>query len=221
MTLLLVRGQSAFSQDSFQLPPNPQVFDVGNLASDGTGGRQMIVRPLEPREVGLAWIFFPPHWQLPETFPDPTPATPAQRSVFLTEGTPLVLVIPQLAHFPSGATIGISDEFNDSNIGVHASIHYLNFVTATIYGPHEYLLPLGSLSQGVYHLTFDLTQSNEGSDQMTISNGYLNFVVNPVPEPATAILFGMGTIVILFVRWPKFVNTIKQSLRQVDCLSRS
>jgi len=63
--------------------PNPQTFDLGDIASDGSAGRQNHVRPLEPDEVGHAWKFFPPHLQLPEVFPDPTPATPAQQSIFL------------------------------------------------------------------------------------------------------------------------------------------
>jgi hypothetical protein len=42
MTLSLVHGQSAFSQDSLQLPPNPQVFDVGNLASDWPAVEKLI-----------------------------------------------------------------------------------------------------------------------------------------------------------------------------------
>ena len=180
--------------------PNPQTFDLGDIASDGSAGRQNHVRPLEPDEVGHAWKFFPPHLQLPEVFPDPTPATPAQQSIFLTEGSPLVLVIPQLAHFPTGANVSVEHQLDGREIIVQASIHYLPFATATIYGPHEYLMLIGLLDPGEYHLTFNLSQTSDYSDQVTLMSGFMDFVVHPIPEPSSAVLCGLSAICLLSAR---------------------
>ncbi|HVT29790.1 MAG TPA: hypothetical protein VHE81_17360, partial [Lacipirellulaceae bacterium] len=83
----------------------PQNTDLGNIASDGSGGRQPIVRPLEAADVGHLWTFFPPHFQLPDIYSAPTPATPAQSDVVLRAGMPLVLVLPELQHFPESANV--------------------------------------------------------------------------------------------------------------------
>src|SRR3954451_9585569 len=122
--------------------PGTGVIDLGNIASDGSGGRQIVIRPAEPDDIGKAWNFFPPHLQLPDVFPDETPATPAQQTFYLMANTPLILAIPQLAHFPSGASIAVSYSIDHQEITVDASLHDAGFVTGTIYGPHEYLLPI-------------------------------------------------------------------------------
>ncbi len=162
---------------------NSGVIDLGNIASDGTGGRQIVMRPTEPEDTGMTWKFFPPHFQLPDVFPDPTPATPAQQSYYLLEHSPLILAIPQLAHFPSGASIGVTYSVDNKDIIVDATLRDLGYVTATIYGPHEYLLPIAGLNSGEYHLTFNLIYSSVYSDQVTQTSGFIEFAVHPVPEP--------------------------------------
>ena len=89
-------------------PLVPPDGNLGNIASDGAGGRQIQIRPMKPADVGQQWEFFPPHDILPDIFPDPTPATPSQADIYLTAGTPLILALPQLRHFPFGANVSVS-----------------------------------------------------------------------------------------------------------------
>lgn len=179
--------------DPYELP-NPRLVDLGDIASDGLGGRQNQVRPLEPDDVGREWKFFPPHLQLPEVFPEPTPATPSQQSILLREGLPLVFVIPQLAHYPFGAKIDVEHQRSGSEITIQASIHHLSYSTATIYGPHEYLLPLGTLDSGEYHITFDLSHTSDYSNQVTLLSGFMEFTVHPIPEPSSAVLGSLSAV---------------------------
>jgi hypothetical protein len=73
-------------------------------------------------------------------------------------------------------------------INVDASLHYWGSVTATIYGPHEYLHPIGPLDAGEYRLTLNLaTSSVFDSTEPSIATGYIDFVVHPVPEPSAAL----------------------------------
>lgn len=197
-SLFLASG--AYAQvflDPWFSPPEEHA-DLGDITSDGTGGRQIQIRPLEAEDIGRMWKFFPPHFQLPEVFPDPTPATPAQQDILLTTGTSLVLVLPQLQHFPSGASVSVSHSISGHEIRVDASIHYLGYDTATIYGPHEYLHPLGMLTAGEYRLTLNLSQSSELSlVYPSTTTGYVDFVVQPIPEPTTFVLFGVCSTILV------------------------
>jgi hypothetical protein len=134
--------------------PGTGVIDLGNIASDGSGGRQIVIRPAEPDDVGKAWNFFPPHLQLQQTY-------------YLMANAPLILAIPQLAHFPSGASVAVSYSIDHQEITVDASLHDAGFVTGTIYGPHEYLLPIAGLDAGDYHLTFNMNYSSAYSPYVT------------------------------------------------------
>ena len=183
---------------------NPQNPDLGNIASDGSGGRQIQIRPLKPDDIGHMWKFFPPHYQLPEYFPDPPPPTPAQDDILLTAGTPLLLVLPQLQHFPNGADVFVSHMINGRQITVDASIHYLGYSTDTIYGPHEYLHPLGSLDAGQYRLTLNFAWSSEfGSLDPSTTMGYVDFVVRAIPEPSSLVLIGTSIFLLLPVNCRK------------------
>ncbi len=179
---------------------DPQNVDLGNIASDGSGGRQTQIRPFEADEIGQVWKFFSPHYQLPEYFPDPPPPTPAQDDIFLTAGTPLILVLPQLQHFPNGADVSVSHAINGQQIIVDASIHYLGFSTATIYGPHEYLHPLGALDAGQYRLTLNFAWSSEfGPPDPSITTGHIDFVVHAIPEPSSLALICSSVFIMLLV----------------------
>jgi hypothetical protein len=180
--------------------PFPTQIDLGDISSDGFGGRQILVRPLEIAEIGRSWKFFPPHDQLPEWYPEPTPATPAQSSVYLAADMPLVLVLPQLAHFPNIAGVSVAHLVSGREITVAAAIHSTSGYTATIYGPHEYLYPLGTLEPGEYRLQFDLERSNDFNSSTSFTTGYVHFTVHAaaVPEPATWMMCAgaMGTLVL-------------------------
>lgn len=175
-----------------------QSGDLGNVSSDGSGGRQILIRPLELEDVGQQWKFFPPHDQLPEYYPEPTPATPAQELVFLPAGAPLVLVLPQLQHYPSGADVAVSHSVDGNQIVAEASIHFLGYITNTIYGPHEYVHPLGSFAPGEYRLTLNLTMSDVFAPTSSRLTGYVDFVVQPVPEPSTVamVFLYVGPVVV-------------------------
>lgn len=175
------------------LPTASGDIDLGNLASDGTGGRQMVLRPEESSDVGATWKFFPPQLQLPSV-PDPTSATPAQDSYYLVEHSPLTLAIPQLAHFPVVAETDVSYSIQGNEITVNAILHSGSVVTATIYGPHEYLLAIPGLDAGEYRLHFNLTESVMESDQITRMSGFFDFSVHSVPEPGFAPILLSGVL---------------------------
>jgi hypothetical protein len=159
--------------------PGEGTIDIGNITNDGGGGRQIVMRPAEPEDVGRTWKFFA------DEFFEPTPATPAQQEFYLREHLPLILAIPQLAHFPFGASIDVSYSMNGNNITVDAAMHFLGYTTATIYGPHEYLLPISGLDEGEYRLALNLTHSSVYSDQTSETTGFIEFVVHQVPEPSS------------------------------------
>jgi hypothetical protein len=170
--------------------------DLGDISSTGESGRQLHIRPLRDSDVGRSWVYFPPHRQLPDIFPDPTPPSPRQDSLFLTEATPLVVVIPQLQHKPMVGRIDI-DYYLDGNIlTINASLHLLPAVTATIYGPHEFLLPIGELPAGDYRLRFNMTRTYDYSDSELTTTGFADFQVHGVPEPATTSLAVVGFVIV-------------------------
>jgi hypothetical protein len=177
-------GGSSFADVTVE-PWSPPDSDQGNIASDGSGGRQIQIRPMTSQDIGQQWAFFPAHELYPEIFPDPTPATPAQSDIYLTAGTPLILALPQLPHFPWGANVSLSHSIVGQQITVDATIEYLAYSADTIYGRHEYLEPLGSLSAGTYRLNLNLVQSAEVRTPGTWrTTGYVDFVVHAVPEPS-------------------------------------
>jgi hypothetical protein len=200
LCLVLARPSHAGEYELVPVEENPFAthVDLGDITSDGSGNRQILVRPQELGDIGHEWKFFPPHDQLPNYFPEPTPATPAQSTVHLTSDVPLILVLPQLRHKPSLASISVSHLRNDNEITVDADIHWFGGVTRAIYGPHEYLYQLGYLEPGAYRLRLNLDQSDELSSQTRFATGYVDFVVHPatVPEPSTMlmVLGGLGTL---------------------------
>jgi hypothetical protein len=173
-------------------------IDLGNLASDGSGGRQMVMRPMTPDDnADWPWQFFVS--PIPGVSSTPTPATPSQESYYLLENEPLILAIPLLQHFPIGADVAAHYSVSGHEMIVDATMHYLGYFTHTIYGPHEYLLPVSGLSSGQYNLTFNLTYSGEGAGVDDRTTGYMDFMVHAVPEPTiaafttcVALLIGIG-----------------------------
>src|SRR5690606_24951147 len=77
-----------------QAPFMPAPIDVGNLASDATEPWQYVVRPLAPGEIAPGEIIYPGP---PVDLTNP-PSTPAQSSLTLREGEPLVFVVPNTGY---------------------------------------------------------------------------------------------------------------------------
>ncbi|HVT27860.1 MAG TPA: hypothetical protein VHE81_07575, partial [Lacipirellulaceae bacterium] len=93
----------------------------------------------------------------------------------------------------------VSHMMSGQQIVVNASIDYLDTVTATVYGPHEYLHPLGTLGVGEYHLTLNIV-SNWGNTIPSApftSTGYIDFAVQAVPEPSALILAAISFMLLL------------------------
>ena len=187
VVLIGVTNQIVLADDvEFTFVSLPQHVDLGDITSSGEMGRQLYVEPTDPSRPFAYYRFFPPHDVLPDAYPEPTPPSPRQDSIQLFENTPLSVVIPQLAHFPFRAAIDVSHSITDHQIALHASIHYYGSVTATIYGPHEYLWPLGALDPGEYRLTLNFSQTSEQGETFPSStSGFIRFTVLPVPEPSS------------------------------------
>ena len=171
----------------------PPVHDLGDITSTGGGGRQLVVEPANP--FGYEWRYFPPHDILPNVFPEPTPATPAQSAIQLAAGAPLEVAIPQLSHMPMLAEVHVAYQVIGHTIIVNASLNELPASTDTIYGPQEYLLAIGSLDAGDYQLVFNFDFLFEG--RLTFQDtGFVHFQVggapsagfSVVPEPAGLML---------------------------------
>lgn len=166
----------------------PGIVDLGDITSTGQPGRHLYIAPTDPANPYPHYRFFPPHDILPDAFPDPTPDSPAQDAVQLFEDASLTVVIPQLSHFPTGANVRVSHVVSGNEILVQATINYLSYATATIYGPHEYLWPIGTFTVGDYRLTFDFIQTFE-LEPLSHTTGFVRFSVLPVPEPSTIPVF--------------------------------
>jgi hypothetical protein len=102
-------------------------------------------------------------------------------------------------------------------ITVDASLHLLGYATATIYGPHEYLLPIGSLDEGEYHLILNLALSSVFSDQATQATGFIEFVVHAVPEPTSVVYWSSLALAFGISRCPKARNRLMKSDARRDC----
>lgn len=160
-----------------------QHLELGDIGSDGNSGRQLHVREQLANEIHWNWVFFPPHSQLPDTFPDPTPPSPSQGDISLTDMMSLVVVIPQLQHKPIQGLVDAEYQRSGNIITIDASLHTGSSITATIYGPHEYLLPIGQLPAGDYRLHLNLARTTDFSDAVVTTTGFMDFHVSGVPEP--------------------------------------
>lgn len=163
-------------------------YDLGNITSDGSGGRRALVRPLADGETPDRYTFFGEF--LPElgSYSEP-PATVAQDDVPLTAGEQLVLTLPQLSHFPAHAVVSVVHEAMGSDILVDTSLHFSGSITAWLAPPHEYVHDLGVFEPGDYRLTLNLqTSSALIPGEPSVTTGYIEFTVQPVPEPTTGLI---------------------------------
>ncbi|MEQ8835982.1 MAG: hypothetical protein RID07_04180, partial [Lacipirellulaceae bacterium] len=114
---------------------------------------------------------------------------------------PLLLTLPQLAHFPTSASVQVEHSTDGNLIKVIASIEYGLSATATIFGPHEYLHSLGSFEPGDYSIELQIQRSdafNPGGVART--TGYIDFSVVAVPEPASLLIALGGGLLLLCKR---------------------
>ncbi len=162
--------------------------DLGNISSDGSGGRRAIVRPLGVDENGGGYEFFSTYLVDEDRFAE-LPDSPPQSSIILTELDSLALTLPQLSHFPQGAEVSVEHSISGSDIEVNASIQFLGWSTAWLAPPHEYVHDLGRLAAGDYRLTLNLERSDWiHPDDPSVTRGFIEFSVVAVPEPSTSLL---------------------------------
>lgn len=185
-------------------PPTPSaVVYLGDRTSDGTGVATY-VRPTRPTDLLRDFDFYPP-------FQD-RPPTPAQEGIWLMEGVPLTFVIPALGGFPVLQQTAVNFSVDGFTIDVTADTVSSQAHTATIYGPNEYLLKLGSLPAGDYRLTYRRSDSTimDGATIPSVfgdpdygfgysAETYIEFTVHAVPEPATGALAATGLISLLCI----------------------
>ncbi len=173
--------------DGFCCTPG-SFHDLGDIASDGSGGRRAIIRPLGVDENGGRYEFFSSFLSDEDRFAAP-PASPPQSSIVLPEGSSLALTLPQLSHFPQGADVSVMHSVSGSDIEVTASIRYLGWSTDWLAPPHEYVHALGTLAAGDYRLVLNLERSDwMRPDEPSMTRGFINFTVRAVPEPPTSLL---------------------------------
>ena len=174
--------------------------DLGNIASNGSGGRQPVVRALEEGE-SSGYTFFETFLSGEGRFADP-PATPSQEILVLLAGDPLALALPQLSHFPSGATVSVEHIIIGNQIEVEAQIHYLGYATDWLAPPHEYVHALSAFIPGDYRLTLNLSRSDwMHPDEPSVSRGVIDFTVVAIPEPSTSAVALVAAILACSVRW--------------------
>jgi hypothetical protein len=178
---------------------------LGDLTSTGSG-LQLTIEPSNPVEADHTWRFFPPRivTSFDEALSYVGPSSPAQSSFSLLAGAPLTVVIPQLSHLPSYANVSVSDTIVGNVITVNATMRFGDIVGNTLYGPQEYLLPIGGLDVGDYHLTMNVTTTNADDNFVsypTFETGFANFTVLPVPEPSTGALslVGLSTLMVFII----------------------
>ena len=162
--------------------------DLGNISSDGSGGRRAIVRPLGVDENGGGYEFFSTFLVDEDRFAE-LPDSPPQSSIVLTELDSLALTLPQLSHFPLGAATSVEHSISGSDIEVNASIQFLGWSTNWLAPPHEYVHDFGRFAAGDYRLTLNLERSDWiHPDDHSVTRGFIEFSVVAVPEPSTSLL---------------------------------
>lgn len=182
-----------------------QYFDLGNVTNSGDRGLAFRVEPSESVRQDRQWL---PEWNF-YTWDEPVPNSPAQGAIELVSGESLTAVIPQFAHLPFQAVLDHSFHIEGNELFIDATMEHGMAVTATIYGPHEYLLPIGELAAGDYRLNLRLTHvySWEQYPQTQTTTRFIEFTVLPghsdvvVPEPpALAMLAIAGTCLTVLSR---------------------
>jgi hypothetical protein len=176
--LAVIIALTIASSADAKAPFMPAAIDVGDLTSDGAGGWNYLVRPLEEGETAPRQIFFPLD-PVDESLP---PATPAQASVAILAGQPLVLVLP---NSPGSGDLVVEHTVVGDEIFVQIE-RTTSGPTDVLWPslPFEYLHPLGKLDSGDYtlHMTF---HSSDGFDPPLVLSGFLSFTVAAIPTPGT------------------------------------
>jgi len=174
-----------------------QYSDLGNVTSGGDSGLDFRVVPGESVRQDRQWL---PDWKF-YPLDEPVPNTPAQGAIELFSGESLTVVIPQFAHLPFQAALAHSFHIEGNELFIDATMEHGLAMTATIYGPHEYLLPIGELAEGDYRLNLRLTHVYpwEQYPQTQTTTQFIEFTVLPgrsavtVPEPSALTLMALAS----------------------------
>lgn len=163
-------------------------YDLGDIASDGSGGQHSVVREQEAGEGGGFNYYY---GESPFSAP---PATPPQEQFVLSAGEELALTLPQLSHAPHGATVSVVQSIAGNQIEVDARIHFLGWSTDWLPPPNEYIHSLGAFPAGDYRVIVNLSRTNWiHPDEPAVSRGFIDFSVTAVPEPTAALLAALAT----------------------------
>lgn len=121
--------------------------ELGQIG-EGVTGRRLGVHVSLPGELG-------PNGQRMRAFPpfeDPPP-TPDQGDVLLTENDLLTIAVPMFAEPGMLGDFGVRFTRRGNELLLEGFRVWSGGITGTLYGPSEYLEPIGSLPGGEYTLT--------------------------------------------------------------------
>ncbi len=209
IAIVLAVAWTVRAQEIVKLEPLP-LIDVREMPVVYGQGRQLGVHVSDPGEIGSSprrMNFFSPF--------EPPPPTPDQRDVLLNQNDLLTIAAPNFA-FP-----GMLGAF-DAVFGRDGTDLFLDGysllsggMTHTLYGPAEYLHPIGALPAGTYtlhtrhFLIFDsrmLSFEEYRADpqayalghnlQLTIVHQTLNFAVVPEPAGLTLVVVTMSLLML-------------------------
>lgn len=181
-----IRSVDLYTPGSFQ--------ELGEITSDGNGGRQSLVRALEPDDRPGSHKFFTDYLTQ-----DP-PSTVAQDQVFLSAGQPLVLTLPQLAATSFWSEKSVSHVVTGTQIKVEARQHNLGYSTDVYFPPNELIYGIGSFPSGDYRLTVDFVTTHALiPGEPAVTTGFIDFTVQPVPEPTTGVLAAIAVCLAGFI----------------------
>jgi hypothetical protein len=149
----------------------------------------------------------------------------------LTESDPLMVVVPMFAFQPCIAAMYTQFTQIGNQLQLDGYILCGNCVTATMYGPTEFLQSIGTLPAGHYTLnvrefrttdmfaaTLDIESFTSDPEayayshnvHLDIVNQTLDFTV--VPEPSVAVLLGFGFVSLIIIRMIKKISFVKDAI---------
>lgn len=136
--------------------------------ADVADGLGLYVRPSRSIELGSNppdWVFFSP-------FGNPPPP-PSQSDILLTPHDPLTVLVPLFAHLPATGYFGTNWSQEGNTIRINAYF-LMGGMTETLYGPHEYICPIGQLAAGTYRIEVNYFRWGTGDWDPELAADFLN-----------------------------------------------